>query len=55
MEFVVAGISQQDPKPWAEGEKNLSCCIHPNLENDKNQEKKAMRQMGWDWQIHSII
>lgn len=41
MEFVVAGISQQDPKPWAEGEKNLSCCIHPNLENDKNQEKKG--------------
>lgn len=41
MEFVVAGISQQDPKTWSQGEKNLSCCIHPNLKNIEGQEEKC--------------
>lgn len=45
VEFVVAGISQQDPKTWSQGEKNLSCCIHPNLKNIEGQEKNEMKQI----------
>lgn len=40
MELVVAGISQQDPKAWAEGEKNLRCCIHPDLKKMIKMKKK---------------